>query len=386
MLNLFLFISIVFLFTFLVGRLIEKIRVPWVFAALILGAILAFYNPFQEITSSKTFEFLALLGMYFLLFIIGLEIDLKEIRKKSKFIFKSTFFIILLEALFGSLLIHYVFNYGWTISILVALSFATVGEAILIPILDEFKIINTKLGQTIIGIGVTDNIIEILTLVALVALIAPAQASHNLILIIGSLIVLFVLAAALTKLKKQGRKFNYLNIETLFIFSIFILFLFLGIGEYAESGALAALLSGAALKTFIPKNRLKLITSEVRTMSYGFFVPIFFLWVGASMDINYLFKYPLLILLVVIVSKGSKLLGSYLIAHKELGKKESILLGIGLSVRFSTSIIIIKILFEKGLIGTDLYSVIVASTIAFKFIVPALFANLLVKWKVKNRA
>ena len=85
---------------------------------------------------------------------------------------------------------------------------------------------------------------------------------------------------------------------------------------------------------------------------------------------------------MVVVSKGAKLLGSYIIGRKELGSKQSILLGIGLSVRFSTSIVIIKILFENEMIGSDLYSIIVASSIVFKFIIPVLFANLIVKWKV----
>jgi Kef-type K+ transport system membrane component KefB len=59
------------------------------------------------------------------------------------------------------------------------------------------------------------------------------------------------------------------------------------------------------------------------------------------------------------------------------------LLGIGLSVRFSTSIIIIKILFESNLIGSELYSIIIASSIVFNFIIPILFSNLIAKWKNK---
>ena len=68
--------------------------------------------------------------------------------------------------------------------------------------------------------------------------------------------------------------------------------------------------------------------------------------------------------------------------EKNLGGKHAILLGIGLSVRFSTSIVVVKILFENELIGSDLYSIIIASSMAFKIIVPVLFANLLVRWKV----
>ncbi len=386
MLNLFLFLSIAFLLTFAIGRIIEKINVPWIFAALILGFLLAIYNPFAYITNSSEFNFLAYLGMYFLLFIIGLEIDLNKLKKQGKFIFKATFFIILFESLFGTLLVHFVFGYAWFISFVVALSFATVGEAILIPILDEFKIVNSKLGQAIIGIGTLDDIIEVLTLITAILLISSsaAEVHINTALILISLFVLFALAFGLTKFREEGRKFSSIDIEDLFLFIIFIFFLFLGIGEYAYSTAVAALLSGLALKTFLPEKRLQLIESEVRTMCYGFFAPIFFLWAGSSINIKYLASYPLFIVLVILVSGIAKILGSWLIGRNELGTKKSIMLGIGISVRFSTSIIIIKILFENSIIHSGLYSVILASTIVFTFIIPILFSNLLANLNINN--
>ncbi len=382
MVSMFLFLALAFLFTIIVGKLLERIRIPWIFAALIFGTLLAISNPFSDVTSSESFNFLAQLGMYFMLFMIGFEINLKEMKKKEKFLFKATFFIIFLEAFFGTLVVHFIFGYGWLISFLVALSFATVGEAILVPILDEFKIINSKLGQSIIGIGLLDDIIEVCALIMAVALAGSNSYSHlDVGITIASLFVLFALSFGFSKLKEESDKFNFLNVETLFIFSIFILFLFIGIGQYAEAAPLAAFLAGIGLRTFISKKRLRFIESEIKTVCYGLFAPIFFLWAGSTMDVGYLATYPLLILLVVAVSNGSKLLGSYIVARKELGTKQSMLLGVGISVRFSTSIIIIKILFDSGLIGIDLYSVVVASSIVFTFIVPLLFSNLLVRWK-----
>jgi Kef-type K+ transport system membrane component KefB len=349
-----LFLAFIFILTFLIGRLVEKIRVPWIFAALLIGFCLAVYNPFLTVTSSETFEFLAELGMYFLLFMIGFEINVNELRKSGAFILRATFFIIFLEAITGTLLIHFVFGYEWYISLLVSMSFATVGEAILLPILDEFKAVNTKLGQSIIGIATLDDTIEMLVLILVMIKVGGGGDAHgNGWLMITSLIVLLILTYALTRFKKESRQFEFLKIENIFLFVLFVFFLFIGVGEYAHASAIAALLAGVGLKNFLPQQRLEFIESEIRTMCYGFFAPLFFVWVGLSMDINYLIAYPLLVLLIVAVSKGSKLLGSYIIARKELGTKQSILLGIGLSVRFSTSIVIVKILFENNLIGAD---------------------------------
>ena len=225
--NIFLFLSIVFLLTFLLGKLIEKIHVPWIFAALLLGTVLAVYNPFQDITSSGTFNFLAQLGMYFLLFMVGLEMDINKLRKSGAFIVKATMFIILFEAFFSSILIHYVFEYNWMISIAVSLSFATVGEAILIPILDEFKMINTKLGESIIGIGTLDDILELLSLIFVIVILGVSSSTHlNILLVFGSLILLFLLSYSFRFFKKESQKFTIVPLEVLFLFLIFIFFSF----------------------------------------------------------------------------------------------------------------------------------------------------------------
>jgi Ca2+-transporting ATPase len=379
--NDFLFIALAFLFTFLAGNLVEKVKVPWVFAALLLGVMLAVWNPFSDITSSDVFLFLANLGMYFLLFVIGFEIDFGEMRSQGKFILGSTFAIILLEAALGTAFVHFVFGYDWFISFIVALSFATVGEAILIPILDQFGIVNTPLGQLLIGIGTLDDIFEVSTLILLVVVVGSQTHTHlDIGLVILSLLSVFVLAYGLTRLRGEGRRFLFMDIETIFLFTLFVLFLFLGLGEYADSAPLAALMAGLALGNFLPKSRLRLIEREVKSLCYGFFAPIFFLWVGLSLDINYLLSAPLMVISVFLLSSGAKMLGSLLVSRGRMDVREGVMLGVGLSVRFSTSIIIIKILFENGIIGTDLYSVIIASSIVFTLLIPLVFSNLISRW------
>lgn len=374
----------VFLVTFLVGRLLEKIKIPWIFSALLIGLGLAAYNPFIEITHSESFIFLAQLGMYFLLFIIGFEINLSEIRKKKRFIIKTTLAIIFTEAFFGTFFVHYLFNVSWFISILVALSFATVGEAVLLPILDEFKLTKTSLGQTILGIGVLDDVIEVATIIVLTVLLGTAvgHAQVKISITLGVLFGLFAFAYLLTKLKKKVAKIHFKGIASFFIFVIFFIFTFIGIGLIVEAAALGALLAGIALRNFIPKIRWNSIDSEIRTMAYGFFAPIFFLWVGVDTDVGYLIKFPLLIVAVIILANTTKILTSYIMGRKELGKHKSIILGIALTVKFSTSIVIIKLLFEKKLIPLSLYSVLIGSTILFKFIVPFLLSHLIKRWKI----
>lgn len=381
--NIFLVIAVVLIVSLYLGKFLEKFRVPWIFAALLVGSILAIKNPVSEITSSETFSMFSRLGMYLLLFLVGFELDINQIKTNSKFIFRSTFFIICTEGLVGSLLVHYIFHYSWVISLLVSMSFATVGEAILIPILHEFGLVNTKLGQAIIGIGTADDVIEVLLLLIASVIIGTKTAGNPfyVLLSLGGLVLLTVVFRLFGKKREQ---FKFASIETLFLFILFIFFLFIGVGVYAQAEPLAAVFAGISIKLFIPQERLEFVDSELKSLTYGLFAPLFFVSIGSELDIKYLISAPLLVLLVVVVSNITKIITSYIAGHNFLGKKESILLGIGLSVRFSTSIIIIKFLFDNGVVGFDIYSVVIASSIVFKFIIPLLFSELAVRWKISK--
>lgn len=381
--NIFLFLGLCFLLFFMIGPLMEKLRVPWIFAALLVGLGLAVYNPFPEMAKAPAFDMLANLGMYFLLFIIGLEIDLYEMKKLGKIIAKTTAVITVLGTLFGTLLIHYAFGTGWLIAGLVAMSFNTVGEAILVPILDEFKIIHTRLGQAILGVATLDDVIELASLIWLSVLLGTqGEAQTGLGIELAAFGGLVVLTIVLILIKRYIPKIKIPNYSGIVLcFMLVVLFIYLGIGQLAGMEALAAILAGLVTKYFVSKEQFELLETHIKLLTYGFLAPIFFLKVGMQMNMGYLVSNLWLVLLVTLVSSVTKLLSTWLTTRKEFGTKKSILMGIALSVRFSTSIVIVSILYQHNIIGNHLFSVLIASSVVFIFI-PAVFSNLLVKWGV----
>ncbi len=347
--------------------------------------ILSIYNPIPQITSLDTFHFLADLGMYFLLFIIGLEIDVKEICKQGKFISKLSFWLILSETLFGALFIHYVFDISWGISFLTASSFATVGEAILIPILHEFKIIKTKFGQTLLGVGTLDDIVELGTIIVM-SVILGNSVGHSGGTILNHFFyfaLLFFIPLFLQLSKSKIHRLKFKEVPPLFLFGLLVLFIFIGIGDKIDAAALGAIFAGLSLKNLLSEDKIEQFKSIISDISYGFFVPIFFLSVGMDVDIKYLFSAPLLIITILLITNTTKILTSYFIGRSVLGKKKSILLGIGLSAKFSTSIVIISMLYSQNVIPLSLYSVLVGAMIASKFIIPVAFAVLIEKWGIE---
>lgn len=372
-------LAIIYIFTFVAGHFFEKIKIPWIFSALFLGFIFSLTGILNNLITSETFSFLAFLGMYFLLFIIGFEIDLNELLKNVNFYGKATVFITLTQGIIGCALLYYLFSLPLIPAFIVGLSFATVGEAILVPILEETRIIRKPLGKALIGIGVLDDAFELLTLVLASILVGTSfsRAQIEIMVIIFALSTLFLLTYLLSYLKEEGRKFKHPNIETLFVFTSFIFFLFISIGNFADAAPLGALLAGIGLRNFLPKKRLELIESEIKTMSYGFFAPLFFVWAGATTDFKHVITYAPYIATIVILTGLGKILASWISTKNKLGDKNSFLLGIGLCTRFSTSLVIIKYLFEANVISGAIYSVLVASTAIFTVSIPLILSFLL---------
>ncbi len=371
----FLVLALVFIGAFITGYFIERMRIPWVFAALIVGAFVGpSLVPELEAAGVGT---LAEMGMLLLLFTIGLELDVREFLKAGRLVVRSTLAIILFEMVVGAILLHFLFGYGWQISLLVALSFATVGEAVLLPILEEAGLVNSRLGHVIIGVGTLDDAFELVAVLWASALVG-AQAGHGFGVWVQllALLLLFVLTAGVRLLRRLHVRLTYPRLGAALPVALFVFFLFVGVAGMADMEALGAILAGIALRAFLPHDAFKRVEEEVRAIAYGFFAPIFFFWVGAHVDVSALAAYPLAVLVLTLATAAAKIVASLVTLRNYLGWRQALIAGIGLCVRFSTSIVIVKILHDSGIIGSVLFSVLVAATAAFTLIVPFAFSLL----------
>jgi Kef-type K+ transport system membrane component KefB len=173
--------------------------------------------------------------------------------------------------------------------------------------------------------------------------------------------VVIKLGGEVKKMLEKNHPPSYMfSLLTLLVFFCFIAF---G-GFIAESLAtVGAIFGGISLRRLLPKERLQENERAVEFLGYIFLSPFFFLSVGASVSFSAIFVYPLLIALIWLVATVAKLLASYSLFHKLLGNKFSILLGFGLSVRFSTGLIVQYVLLSSQLISSALFSSLVATAI-----------------------
>lgn len=373
-----LLIVITYSISLSVGYLLQKyLRMPWMFSSLFLGLILSALGLFRSTIESDLFGLLETLGMYLLLFIIGYSIDFKKMASLKNHVILGTVAIIAFEGFLGSLLLYFVFpadiNNSFLIALITAFSFATVGEAVLLPILNEFKIIKTTFGQLTLGIGTLDDIVEVLMLAVVAVLpgflpIALTQSFPDPLMVLVDLGLIAILTFALAKFGSRIGRALEQNHTPSFVFSLLTLlvfFSFVALGNFAAESvaSVGAIFGGIVLRELLPKERLLQNEQAIEFLGYIVLSPFFFLSVGASVSVTSVLVAPFMVGLILLVANGSKYLASVTLFRRLLGFKYASLMGIGLGIRFSTSLIVQFILLKSGLITLDLYSALIAAAI-----------------------
>ena len=388
-----LLLALLFGATYLLFGILERLKIPGILGALFV-AMGAHYTVVGELISQgvfyEAFTVLAELGVLFLLFFIGLQIDMKAMRSQSSNIILATVLNTLIPFVLGVWAMRYL-EYGWTISLVVGLTRMPTAEAVIVPILDEFGMIKTKVGNYIVGAGVLDDVIEVF-LIALVSVWIGEKSgllSQNSeeVFQLGLSILVFVAAAwAVRKwLLLPLSRWLKIRVPNLILLTIIILFTFGGFAEYSELGlVVGAIVAGMLMRPVFDAAGETGIhaTKTVRSVSYGFFGIIFFLWIGMSVDLEAIIRVPELTILLFLAAFVGKIIGIFLMVPLgQLTSLEAWTIGIGLNARLTTEIIVAKLLFDAGLIDTHLFTALVAASSLSTVVVPLLFSLIVSRWK-----
>jgi len=388
-------LSLIFGVTYILGYFLSQLKIPTILAALFIGVFLS-YTPFLSFVHSdtnfqNTFEFLSNLGVLFLLFYIGLQIDLSEMRKSSSDIIWLTILNTIFPFILGTAAML-LYGYGWAIALVIGMTRMPTAEAVIVPILDEFKMIKTKIGTFIIGAGVLDDIIEVL-LVGIVSIWVSTKTvqDHEGITALALGIIIFILIAWIFYIwmHKIMQYYKPKDLSTLMIFSLVILFGFGGFAEYVELGmVVGAIAAGVIMRPMYESNEQQgaQLTKMTQTLSYGFFGILFFFWIGFNADIQGFLKEPLLAIVLYLVGTFGKLFGVLLmVPMKKITLKEAIIVGVGLDARLTTEIIVAQLLFSASIINIKLFTALVAASSFTAITVPLLFSLLLRLWPKEAR-
>ena len=388
-----LLLALLFGATYLLFGILERLKIPGILGALFV-AMGAHYTPVGDLLSRgifyDVFTALAELGVLFLLFFIGLQIDMREMRSQSGNIILATVLNTVVPYVLGVWAMRYL-GYEWMIAFVVGLTRMPTAEAVIVPILDEFGLIKTKVGEYIVGAGVLDDVIEVF-LIAFVSLWIGEKSGlvhqdSEEMLRLGLSILFFAAAAWIVRrwLLLPLSRWLKIRVSNLILLMIIALFSFGGFAEYADLGlVVGAIVAGMLMRPVFDAagETGGQATRAVRAVSYGFFGIIFFLWIGMSVDLRAVINAPELTILLFLAAFAGKIIGIFLMVPMgHLNSREAWTISIGLNARLTTEIIVAKLLLDAELIDSELFTALVAASSISTIIVPLLFSLMVSRWK-----
>jgi len=180
-----------------VGLVLKKIHQPYIVGYIIIGAILGPAG-FKVITDLESIRHLGDIGIVLLLFFIGMEIDLPDFIKQWKIALFGTISQIIVSILIV-LGIGYLFDWNISRSIVLGFVISLSSSAIIIKLIQEKNLVQSKLGKDVLSILLTQDILIVPLLIFTSLLGGEGQATEDIlrmifggVLLIAALVYIYV--------------------------------------------------------------------------------------------------------------------------------------------------------------------------------------------------
>ena len=376
-----LFLAIIMISTKILGLFTRKIHMPAVVGALVAGVILG-PSCLDLITltgdTGVFLEQMAELGVILLMFNAGLETDLSELKKNGVASFVTALIGVIVPLIGGFLGYAFFFHTDFSDydevlkAVFVGVVLTATSVSITVETLREMGKLKGKVGTTILGAAVIDDIIGIIVLTIVTSLKDTSVSPITVVLkIVLYFVFIAVLIFVLTKLKvfveeqDEKRRTAIICVALCFILS-YISEEYFGIADITGAYFAGLMLCTMKVGPYVAR--------RCEIPSYLIFSPVFFASVGlkvtlGGMDAS-IWIFAIILLVIAILSKvvgcglGAKICGCT--------GKEAFQVGIGMISRGEVALIVAQKGYASGMLDDVLFAPIVLVVIVTTLITPIL--------------
>ena len=341
-------------------------RLPTPVVEILLGSFAVWVGFLHA--DNDVFKNISKIGFFYLMFLVGLEIEIREFfHFKERFLKKFIIFFIILYAL--SLILY--FSLQLSAVYIVALPIASLG--MVMALINEHGKSHPWLEFSLI-VGLIGELISICAFVVFDGVMTHGFGwyfAKSIGILIGVLIASYYLFKILNILfwwYPGLKKIIMPHIDTKhqsIRISIALFFGLLAVMQWLEIDmVLGAIIAGIFITNFF--GHKKELSHELSTFGFGFLVPLFFIFVGTTLDLDLVFTQAILYqaLWIVATMVGIRLLASFVAFHTHLGTKGTLLFSLSYSMPLTFLVAIATIAAKNGAIGQEEYaSFIVAALI-----------------------
>lgn len=279
-----LILMIILLSPILLGRL----NIPGIIGLIIAGIMIG-PKGFHIIENNSAIELFSTIGLLYIMFIAGLELDLKEFKANRNRSISFGILTFMIPLSIGYPICHYFLGYDVNASLLTSSMFAT-HTLVAYPIVSKLGISkNQAVAVTVGGTILTDT--AVLILLAVIVGNAEGNLSQDFWIKLGisltifSLIMFFIIPRIarwfFEKLKHEKHS-HYIFVLSVVFFAAFL-------AEVAGVEAIiGAFMAGLALNKLIPHNSS--LMNRIEFLGNAFFIPFFLISVGMLVDVRVIFS------------------------------------------------------------------------------------------------
>jgi Kef-type K+ transport system membrane component KefB len=355
------------------GELLEQGGFPAMIGEIGAGILLG-PSVLNLISPSATLDLFADIGIVALLFISGIEMNLRSFLESRDAAIVTASAGVAVPFIFG-FLFGQVFGMTTIESLFIAITLSITSIGVSVRTLIDLKRLNTPVGSTIISAAVLDDIIGILLLAFLASIAATGSAATEKLLLTVLASIVFLVAIATAGRRAIIWVFDHARrTETHeMVYSAAIIIALLSAYLAHTAGlhySIGAFIAGLILSNQIREDHM--LFDSLMDFGFGFFVTIFFASVGLLFDFSLeTFTSPL-VLPILILAFAGKIVGGFLGSINFLDRAEALMVGIGLSPRGEITLVVAKVALAGGIIATGLYSAIMIMVIATIILSPLL--------------
>lgn len=310
-----------------------KLRQPLVIGYIGAGMIIGPHTPpFSLVFHPEILNLLAEIGIVFLLFVVGLEYPVAKLRSVGR----KALVIAMAEA-FGTLALGFVVGQAMGLqmfdSLFLALSISVTSTVIVMRVLQELGMLKEEASVLLLGVAVIEDIIIISTLAVLQSVASTGSLSLQEIAISVGLVLAFIGGALFIGSKTVPRfvdlveKTNHHDVVLVAILGVAFGLSFIA-NEIGISVAAGAFFAGVLVAESKTHSIARLMTTPLRDM----FAALFFVSVGALMDVSLLPLFIVPAAILIATSFGAKFATVYFASRVQgVSKKTSMKAGFALS-------------------------------------------------------
>ncbi|MBA2661701.1 MAG: cation:proton antiporter [Bradymonadaceae bacterium] len=279
--------ALVMLMILVAPMLVGKLKLPGIIGLLIAGAVVG-PNAIGLLERDQTFRLLGTVGLLYIMFTAGLEIDLNRFLKYKNHSIVFGIITFIIPQSVGTAVAYYILGFDFMVAVLLASMFAShtlLGYPVISKLgLSKASSVTTAVGGTII----TDTAALLVLAVVMGATRGELDAAFWIRLGTGLSIYTFLLFWGLPKVGRWF--FRIVGSEGVreYVFVLAAVFLAAFLSEVAGVEAIiGAFLAGLALNRLIPESST--LMNRIEFVGNALFIPFFLISVGMLVDVRVLF-------------------------------------------------------------------------------------------------